>query len=248
VQRLVHYELVIDPQPTMVSGASDAEGNVAMHAWFSGTTAELTVTSSFEVMTTRANPLDYLPDSNFGPVPVRYPAEMNAVLQPYRETRQADSVREFAAEVHAEAGEGPLAFLDALNHTIHSNTRLAVRDDGRPAQSGSETLALRSGACRDVTVLLMEAARAMGFAARFVSGYRRGDLTRPDRHLHAWAEVFIPGGGWRGWDPVEGHTVADRHVALASSAQQIHTMPITGAYFGRGVGSTLDYTIRIEAD
>jgi transglutaminase-like putative cysteine protease len=247
-QRLVHHTLAIDPQPTMASGASDAEGNVVTHAWFGGTTDALTVASAFEVETTRANPFDYLPDESFATLPVRYPVELMGVLQPYLDVRQAGSVRDFAGEVRAEAGDSPVAFVDALNRTIHSRTRLAVRDDGRPAQSGAQTLALGRGACRDATVLLMEAARAMGLAARFVSGYRRGDVTRQDRHLHAWAEIFIVGGGWRGWDPVEGHAVADWHVALAASAQQLHTMPVTGAYFGGGVGSTLDYTIRIETE
>jgi transglutaminase-like putative cysteine protease len=247
-QRLVRYSLVIDPLPSMVSGSSDAEGNVVTHAWFGGTTDALTVTSSFEVEATRVNPFDYQTDANFAAVPVRYPIDVAPVLQPCMEARQVDAVREFAAEVLAESGNGPLAFLDALNHTIHTRTLLAVRDDGRHAQSGAETLELGRGACRDVTVLFMEAARAMGFAARFVSGYRRGDLTRPDRHLHAWAEAYIPGGGWRGWDPVEGRAVADRHVALAASAHQIHTMPVIGAYFGAGVRSTLGYTIRIEAE
>ena len=248
VQRLVHFRLVIDPEPSLVSGASDAEGNVVTHAWFAGTTDALTVASDFEVETTRENPFDFLPDANFEAVPVRYPVELTHLLQPAMEPRQADSVREFADAVLVESGDQPVAFLDALNHTIHVRTRIAVRDDGRHAQSGAETLALGRGACRDVTVLFMEAARAVGFAARFVSGYRRGDLTRRDRHLHAWAEAFIPGGGWRGWDPVEGRAVADQHVALAASAQQIHTMPVTGAYLGRGIGSTLEYTIRIEAE
>lgn len=245
-QRLIHYALAIDPRPARTTGASDAEGNVVAHAWFGGTTDALTVTSTFEVETLRADPFDYLSDESFATVPVRYPVDLARVLQPCLEAEHSASVRAFAEQVRAEAGDAPVAFLDALNRTIHTRTRLAMRDDGRPAQSGAETLALGRGACRDVTVLFMEGARTMGFAARFVSGYRRGDVTRPDRHLHAWAEVFVPGGGWRGWDPVEGSAVADRHVALAASAEQMHTMPVTGAYFG-GVGSTLDYTIRIEA-
>jgi transglutaminase-like putative cysteine protease len=246
VQRLIHYALAIDPQPARTTGATDAESNVVTHAWFGGTTDALTITSTFEVETLRADPFDYLPDAGFATVPVRYPVDLACVLQPCLEAEHSARVRAFADQVRAEAGDAPVAFLDALDRTIHTRTRLAIRDDGRPAQSAAETLALGRGACRDVTVLFMEAARCMGFAARFVSGYRRGDITRPDRHLHAWAEVFVPGGGWRGWDPVEGHAVADRHVALAASAQQIHTMPVTGAYFG-AVGSTLDYTIRIEA-
>jgi transglutaminase-like putative cysteine protease len=245
-QRLLQYTLTIDPQPTLASEASDAEGNVVTHARFSGTTDALTVTTAFEVETTRENPFDYLPDADFASLPVRHPAQLSAVLQPYLGGHQTDTVREFAAGIGARTADGPVAFLDALNRAIHSRTHLAIRDDGRPAQRAAETLATARGACRDVTVLLMEAARAMGFAARFVSGYRRGNLSRPDRHLHAWAEVFIPGGGWRGWDPVEGTAVADRHVALAASAHQLHTMPVTGTYCGTAGGSTLAYTIRIE--
>jgi transglutaminase-like putative cysteine protease len=247
-QRLVRYSLAIDPSPSRMTGASDAEGNVVTHAWFTGTTDALTITSAFEVETLRADPFDYFPDETFATLPARYPVDVARVLHPSLEGEASTSVRDFAAEVRADAADAPVAFLDALNHAIHTRTQLAVRDDGRAAQSGAETLALGRGACRDVTVLFMEAARSMGFAARFVSGYRRGDVTRPDRHLHAWAEAFIPGGGWRGWDPVEGIAVADRHVALAASAQQMHTMPVTGAYFGAGVGSTLGYSIRIEAD
>lgn len=247
-QRLVHYALAIDPLPTKVSSAGDAEGNVVTHAWFAATTDALTITSVFEVETLRHNPFDYFTDENFAAVPVRYPVEVARVLRPCLEWDMAASVRDFAEQVRAEAWDAPVAFLDALNRTIHTRTRLALRDDGRPAQSAAETLALGRGACRDATVLFMEAARCMGFAARFVSGYRCGDLTRPDRHLHAWAEAYIPGGGWRGWDPVEGVAVADRHVAVAASAQQMHTMPVSGAYFGGVAGSTLGYSIRIEAE
>ncbi|HQR54086.1 MAG TPA: transglutaminase family protein [Burkholderiales bacterium] len=248
-QRLVHHSLVIDPAPEKATGATDAEGNVITYAWFTDVrTDALTITSAFEVETLRTDAFDYLLDANFTAVPVRYPIEVARVLQPYLAGEAAASVRDFATAVRGDAGEAPPAFLDALNRAIHTRTRLAIRDDGRPAQSAAETLALGRGACRDATVLFMEAARCMGFAARFVSGYRRGDLTRPDRHLHAWAEVFVPGGGWRGWDPVEGVGVADRHVALAASAEQMHTMPVSGAYFGSGVGSTLGYTIRIEAE
>ena len=247
-QRLVRYELAIDPQPSKVAGSSDAEGNVVTHAWFAGTTDALTVTSEFEVETLRENAFDYLRDADFAAVPVRYPGDLAPVLAHCAQPMHADTVRDFAAEVVEQSGAEPVAFLDALNRAIHTRTRLAVRDDGRHAQSAAETLALGRGDCRDATVLFMEAARAVGFAARFVSGYRRGNLSRPDRHLHAWAEAFVPGGGWRGWDPVEGYAVADRHVALAASARQIHTMPVTGAYFGAHVDSTLEYTIRLEVE
>jgi len=56
----------------------------------------------------------------------------------------------------------------------------------------------------------MEACRALGLAARFVSGYQEGDPNQEERD--AWAEVYLPGAGWRGYDPTNGIAVADRHV------------------------------------
>jgi transglutaminase-like putative cysteine protease len=137
--------------------------------------------------------------------------------------------------------------VNGLNRALHEGFRAHVRDGGH-AQTPAETLARRAGACRDLAVLFMAVCRAWGLAARFASGYRRGDLARPDRHLHAWPEVWCPGGGWRGWDPVEGVAVADRHVALAAGVRQIDTMPVEGSFAGAGVTSTLHYVVEIHAD
>jgi transglutaminase-like putative cysteine protease len=74
----------------------------------------------------------------------------------------------------------------------------------------------------------MEACRAVGLATRFVSGYQEGDLSTDDWELHAWAEVYLPGGGWRGYDPTHGLVVSDRHIALVASANSLYTAPVVG--------------------
>jgi transglutaminase-like putative cysteine protease len=74
----------------------------------------------------------------------------------------------------------------------------------------------------------MEICRAMGLAARFVSGYQEGDVEQDNRDLHAWAEVYLPGGGWRGYDPTHGLAVSDRHVALAASSFPSYAAAVTG--------------------
>jgi transglutaminase-like putative cysteine protease len=103
------------------------------------------------------------------------------------------------------------------------------------------------GSCRDFTVLFMEACRAVGLAARFVSGYEEGDSTVLERDLHAWAEVYIPGGGWRGFDPTHGLAVADRHVALVASAFPQFTAPVTGStQEGGRVSSRLTTEVRVK--
>nr|WP_245817704.1 transglutaminase family protein [Hydrococcus rivularis] len=75
----------------------------------------------------------------------------------------------------------------------------------------------------------MEVGRAIGLAARFVSGYQEGDLDKEERDLHAWVEVYLPGAGWRGYDPTHGLAVGDRHIALVASALPAYASPIVGA-------------------
>jgi transglutaminase-like putative cysteine protease len=247
-QRLDAFTLAIDPAPVRRATATDAAGNVVAHAWFGGSTTALAIDSEFAVETLRADPFDYVPDAAFAWLPVWYAATDVALLAPYRSRPAPDaSVDAFAAAIAAASAPHPVAFLAALNAALHDDFHAHIRDGG-PARAPAQTLAARSGACRDLTLLFLDAARAQGFAARFVSGYRRGDLARPDRHLHAWAEVFVPGGGWRGYDPVEGQPIADAHVALAAGPAQVDTMTVEGGFDGAGVHSKLDYAVEIAVD
>ncbi len=160
------------------------------------------------------------------------------------------AVRAYAGEMAAAADHRPVAFLDRLARDIATRTDLGIRPDGH-ARTAEETLTLRQGACRDVTVLFLEACRAQGFAGRFVSGYQaRPAVEDGRRHLHAWAEVYLPGSGWRGWDVTHGTRVEDGHVALCAAPVQAGTMPIEGgfSFTGPGVRSTLDYHVAITAD
>jgi transglutaminase-like putative cysteine protease len=74
----------------------------------------------------------------------------------------------------------------------------------------------------------MEVCRAIGIAARFVSGYQEGDSIQQSRDLHAWVEVYLPGAGWRGYDPTLGLIVSDRHIPLAASAIPRYAAAVQG--------------------
>ena len=87
------------------------------------------------------------------------------------------------------------------------------------------------GACRDIAMLFLAACRAQGLAGRFVSGYQARSK-RPERHLHAWPEVYLPGGGWCGFDPTRGLAIADTHVAVAAAPAPAGAMPIEGRFVG----------------
>ena len=246
-QRTIAFSLEIDPAPSVSSPSLDVDGNVIDHHSFFSGADHLQIVATAEVETLRANAFDYLPDAGFDALPAHYIDGQPSALAAYLLPAEKDAgVLDFAQSVAAESNGTPIGFLDTLNRAISQRIHNQHRERGS-AQSAAVTLARRAGACRDLTVLYMEACRSLGFAARFVSGYRRGDLTRGARHLHAWPEVFIPGGGWRGWDPVEGIAIADTHVALAASAAQAGTMPVSGSYYGAGIRSTLSYRIQIDA-
>ena len=94
----------------------------------------------------------------------------------------------------------------------------------------------------------MEASRSLGIPARFVSGYQaHADTPDGRRHLHSWSEVFLPGLGWQGFDPMHGLPVTDGHVALCAAPGQVATMPVEGGFYGDGVTSTIAYDVRITA-
>ena len=90
--------------------------------------------------------------------------------------------------------------------------------------------------------------RAVGLAARFVSGYQQGESEQEKRHLHAWAEVYLPDAGWRAFDPTNGLAVADRHVAVAAAVAPPQTAPVTATYRGNNVEASLSADVMIETD
>jgi len=79
-----------------------------------------------------------------------------------------------------------------------------------------------------------EAARSLGLAARFVSGYLNAPLADGRRgSTHAWAEVYLPGAGWKGFDPTSGEFAGSQHIAVAVARLPEVVSPVTGAFFDR---------------
>ncbi len=167
-------------------------------------------------------------------------------LTEYRSDGPQDAaVQAFAERIAGDCEWAALPFLECLGQTLFARFDRFIRAGGA-AQSPAHTLAIGSGACRDLTVLFMAACRGLGIAARFVSGYQaQADTPDGRRHMHAWAEVFLPGLGWRGFDPMHGVAVTDGHVALCAAPDQAATMPVEGGFYGNGVTSTLDYSVEI---
>lgn len=243
-QTLESFHLEIDPVPVGINALLDLEGNTGYRAWFTGEHRRLAVSASSTVQTFRSNPFDYLPDATLGALSNPYPKSLKTTLKPYLAFTPLKSIKEFTAPIVKSSGKNALKFLFQLNATIHAEFKKIRRESG-PAWSPGKTLSMRLGACRDLSSLFSAACRANGLATRFVSGYFIGNAESEQKDLHAWVEVFIPGAGWRGYDPMNGLVTGEQHIAAAASGDFAAISPLVGSYRGSGVESKMRYSVRI---
>lgn len=135
--------------------------------------------------------------------------------------------------------------------TIASTIRDTIqyrRRDARGVQTPTETLAERSGSCRDMATLMLEALRVIGLPARFASGYLDCPASEAGRaSTHAWAEAYLPEIGWTGYDPTLGEPTSITHVVTGVSNHPRGVMPISGTFFDQQ-GSYLGMTVAVQTE
>jgi transglutaminase-like putative cysteine protease len=229
--RLDGFRLSIYPHPVETQTFPDIEGNPVTSAVFAGNTQEFRVARESTGETFhRFRPVL---DARAARMPVDYGAHG------YLESQMAAWLRTdvigidvpaFAASVAQESGPDTLLFLDALSARMHRTLRDVSRLTGEPLDAET-TLREGKGSCRDFAVLFVACARHRGFAARFVSGY----LPAPPgerQHMHAWAEVLLPGAGWIPYDPTRGGIAGEEHLPVAAAAEPPNAAPLTGGFNG----------------
>ena len=243
--RLLDFALEIEPLPAVRADNLDLDGNVVTHAWFEGLTTALRLCTRARVETLRADPFRFLPAESERSLPYACAPDRAAGLQQYRSAPDAahSEVRALALAAARDAGRDQMRFPLELARRLHRELTVQPRPEGLP-QPPETTLATRRGACRDLAVLFVAGCRAVGLAARFASGYaaRAGGV---GDELHAWGEVYLSGGGWRGYDPSLGLAVADRHVTVAAAARPPDAAPVTGSFRGdAAAGLEVDVDVR----
>jgi transglutaminase-like putative cysteine protease len=124
-----------------------------------------------------------------------------------------------------------LALLADLNSGIAASISYQSRDT-EGTQSPLETLERGWGSCRDFAILLIEAARCLGFGARVVSGYLYNPSAIGAGATHAWADIYVPGSGWIAYDPTNGTVGGGNLIRVAVTRDIAQAAPITGSFVG----------------
>ncbi|WP_373513972.1 transglutaminase domain-containing protein [Persicitalea sp.] len=244
-QQILNYALHIDPLPSKVVRNVDEEGNVQQVAYFAFNTSFFTVEAE---MTLRSDPFNVF-DFVLFPfetqnIPFRYPDRAQKYLAPYLSRHEITPyVEQFARQIATQANWATVPFLTLLSQHIHDNFFYQHRAEGR-AFPPETTLRGQKGSCRDYSSLFIAACRSLGVAARFVSGYLYGNPAQA-HELHAWVEVFLPGAGWRGFDPTEGRAMINNHVCLGASADSDQLAPVMGTFQGNAAAVLTAY-VEIE--
>jgi len=169
------------------------------------------------------------------PFPPRYDAHEAAIVGVYSQPVYGDDVDRLRAWLAAAPSDDPLdaeGTMIALCRRVFTSVRYLRRLE-KGVQTPAETLTRGSGSCRDLATLFMEAARAMGVAARFASGYLHGSASlAAQASTHAWTEVYLPTLGWRGLDPTTGDATSLNHIVTGVSTHPRGVMPVSGSFSG----------------
>ncbi len=236
-QRLHNFSLAITPAARLVT-TRDMQENPLDCAYFAPdlTASRLEFRTEFLVETLDANPFDFLLKSSALNFPFAYdPAESFALAPCLTPPADPAALRAWLVRHLPDPPRETVSFLTALNTAVLQSLSYRWRDEPG-IQSATETLALGSGTCRDYAVLFIELCRLHGLAARFVSGYlyeqpRLNLASPPPPAIHAWAEVYLPGAGWRGLDPTHGVFCDDAFIPVAHAALADTVNPIQGKFY-----------------
>ncbi len=234
-------KLEIRPKPVSIRWVHDVFGNSVAFARFDCTTKELCFDSSLR--------LEHLPDA--GPVfeideaarryPFSYEPEDAPDLLPSMTLQYPDEGgrTERWAKQFLHPGSGvthSFALLAAMTRSVREQFQY-IRREEMGVQDPIETLLRGSGSCRDFAVLMMEAVRTLGLAARFVSGYLYIPSAQKDGSVgggstHAWVQVYLPGAGWVEFDPTNGIVGNRNLIRIAVARHPRQAIPLSGTYEG----------------
>jgi transglutaminase-like putative cysteine protease len=237
-QKVLESELEITPAPIELSWAQDSAGNHIAIARFAERARELRFACTIR--------LDHAP-AGFRAAdiaefvrthPFAYAAEDRPRLAPFVApvSTHPDLARWAAGFLHQDGSADTAELLVGMTQTIKRTFKHMARHE-HGIQDPLRTLAIKSGSCRDVAVLMIAGLRLLGIAARFVSGYLHLADDDDDDHLtggntHAWVQAYVPGPGWIDFDPSRGTVGNQNLVRVAVVHDPRDAIPLQGTWIG----------------
>lgn len=257
--RLIDTTLRIDPSASGMRWIHDVFGNSIVIVTFDRAARQLTFESAFRAEHYPSEPEEILLEPYASRFPFSYSADDAVDLGRTKERHYADpehKVDEWVKAIVLSTPEGgTLEVLSAIASAIKRQFRYEVRD-AVGVQSPLDTLALGSGSCRDFALLMMEAVRSLGLAARFVSGYLYdqrlmggGSGLIGGGVTHAWVQVFLPGAGWVEYDPTNAMVGGQNLIRVAVARDPSQAVPLIGTFTGpTGAFASMSVTVEVTTE
>jgi transglutaminase-like putative cysteine protease len=232
---ILSYSLTVTPEPHFLNWQQDPQGNFQARVVFPEKVSSFEVTVDLVADMATINPFDFFLEPEAEAFPFTYDPILEEELAPYRKTSlPGPELLSLLAAVPPKA-EKTVDLLVEINRMLAGRIAYIVRLEPG-VWTPEETLSRATGSCRDSAWVLVNLLRHLGFAARFVSGYLiqlvadQKPVTGPAgpttdfTDLHAWAEVYLPGAGWIGFDATSGLMAGEGHIPLAASGTQASTI------------------------
>jgi transglutaminase-like putative cysteine protease len=256
-QRLIDSTLLIVPQPVSIRWMHDVFGNAVARATFKGRAEELRFESTIRVKLYPASVPDFQTETAATSYPFAYDSDELPDLAPSIARGYPDPHREverWAMQFLSPGESTPTGKLLMTMTCAISESFTYLRRAERGTQDPIATLLLRRGTCRDFALLMIEAARSLGLAARFVSGYlyvpsRDGKDYLGGGSTHAWCQVYLPGAGWVEFDPTNGIIGNRDLIRVAVARDPGQAIPLSGSYLGLpddDLGMTVEVNVKSD--